>query len=201
MKLVGCYFCLYDPDFFTDLKILTRFSEYFFLQIENAFTNNVLLPGDVPAKYKGIFKPKFEYSFFMQLFFIFLILSFISSAGLYVLTTDVYESIVNLAANTLVLDDRSQKFLSEQENLFKLVSMVLLGIHVTMYMFLSFHLYSKVAAPAFAIFATMRSFLKGNHKARVHLIGNYHARPETMKLNSYLAHIEKTLKNKKSNPN
>ena len=68
-----------------------------------------------------------------------------------------------------------------------------MSFHFLFYLGLSFHLYAKVSAPAFAIFATMRSFLKGNTKARVHLIGNYYARPETKKLNQYLDYIEKNV--------
>lgn len=183
----------YDPDFFTDLKLLTRFSEYFFLQVETAFKNNILLDAEIPHKYRGIFKPKFELSFFLQFFIILFVVSILSTIGLYVMTTNIYESLIALASDTLVLNKNTQSFLSMQENLFRNVIISLTLVHFLAYVFLSIHLYSKVSAPAFAIFATMRSFIKGNRRARVHLIGNYHARPNTIKLNRYLDYVDKKL--------
>lgn len=191
----------YDPDFFTDLKLLTRFSEYFFLQIENAFNNKIFLAGAIPNKYKGIYKPKFELSFFLQFSLIIILISSVSTIGLYFFSLNIYDNIVALATDILVLNDKSQKFLIEQEALFKLVTILLMFVNFALYFLLSFHLYSKVSAPAFAIFATMRSFLKGNKKARVHLIGNYQVRPNTIKLNRYLDYVEKNLIDKSEDGN
>ena len=59
--------------------------------------------------------------------------------------------------------------------------------------FLVINLYSKVSVPAFGVFATMRGFLRGNIKARVHLLGNYYLRHETKEINKFLSELEKKL--------
>ena len=77
-KLIGDYcekitngeIAVYDPDFFTDLKLLTRFSEYFFNILENASKNKKLLNFDVPMKFTRIHGPVFESNYFKQFFMI-----------------------------------------------------------------------------------------------------------------------------------
>jgi hypothetical protein len=56
---------------------------------------------------------------------------------------------------------------------------------------MAIHLYGQVSGAAFGIFATMRSFIKGNFKNRVHLVGYSHLRESTRALNKYLDWIEK----------
>jgi hypothetical protein len=70
-----------------------------------------------------------------------------------------------------------------------------------MYFLLASHLYHGVAAPAFAVFATMRAFLKGSYNQRVHLIGFPALRLQTRKLNKYLDWVDRNLVQKKGETN
>ncbi|MBC75544.1 MAG: hypothetical protein CME64_05955 [Halobacteriovoraceae bacterium] len=63
-------------------------------------------------------------------------------------------------------------------------------------MFLSTHLYGKVNGAVFGFFSTMRAFMKGDHKARVHLLGYNHIRPFGRAFNQYLKWVENNFKEK-----
>ena len=67
------------------------------------------------------------------------------------------------------------------------LTMVLIAVSYTM---LGFHLYAKVSGAAFAIFSTMRSYMKGNYSSRVHLVGYSYLRDYTRKLNKYLDYVQ-----------
>ena len=66
---------------------------------------------------------------------------------------------------------------------------------ISSYLTLAFHLYGKVSGAVFAFFSTMRSFMKGNRKARVHLIGYAQIRPHGRSFNKYLDYIERLCEN------
>jgi hypothetical protein len=59
------------------------------------------------------------------------------------------------------------------------------------------HLYGKVSGAAFGIFSTMRSFMKGDHFSRVHLVGYAHIRDNTRKLNKYLDFAQNNFEKRK----
>lgn len=186
----------YDPDFFTDLKLLTRFSEFFFNHLETASKNGELKKVEIPKKYTKIHKPVFESSFFLQYTLLIFITSTIVSVVLYVISVELHDTIIQLATQVLKNGNLTTTFLERQAEILNDILWVVMTTHVVMYIFLAFHLYRKVSGPAFGIFATMRAFLKGNYDSRVHLIGYYYLRPQCRKLNKYLDHIQKNLTNK-----
>ena len=183
----------YDPDFFTDLKLLTRFSEFFFNLIETAQKDGVIKPKEIPRKYTRIHQPVFETTFFLHYSLFILISFFAVFASAYAFAIDLNEQIIMLANQTLPQNPEVIYFLKHQGSIIEGILYFVLFSHMVMYSFLTTHLYFKVSAPAFGIFATMRSFLKGNYSSRVHLIGFYYLRPQCRKLNKYLDKIEKDL--------
>jgi hypothetical protein len=186
----------YNPDFFADLKLLTRFSELFFAYISMVEKDEALRPMDIPEKYTKIHQPVFESTFFIH-FSLYILISVIGlSICVYIFAIDIHQGIIELARQTLPLGGPINYFLERQEELLSLVLRVVIGVHILMYGMLSFHLYHKVAGPAFGIFATMRSFLKGNTQNRVHLIGFYYLRPQCRHLNKYLDHLHRKLTKK-----
>ena len=60
----------YDPEFLTDLKLLSGFSEWFFNTLSVLKASGELHQVSVPAKFKKIHKPVFETSFFIHNFLI-----------------------------------------------------------------------------------------------------------------------------------
>ncbi len=184
----------YDPDFFTDLKLLTSFSELFFLAINNARKNNAKLgPMDIPKKYTKIHQPVSETAFFLQYFVYILIASSCAYVALHMMTVDIHQEIINLAGETLNQKHSMKYFFGKQSEVLRDVLNVVMVCHLILYTILARHLYFKVCGPAFGIFATMRSFLKGNYDARVHLLGFYYLRPHCRKINRYLDLMQKEL--------
>lgn len=181
----------YDPDFFSDLKLLTRFSEFFFVRVKDLTSGQA--PATIPDRYKKFHTPIFEAGFFFQSSFFIFIIAVISFVGSHRILLDVHESLLSLAGHTLKSEKEILNFLAAQAEIFNSITWIVLAIHIILNIFLVFNLYSLVSMPAFGIFATMRSFLRGNYKARVHLIGHYYLRPETKHINQFLSELEKKL--------
>lgn len=181
----------YDPEFFTDLKVLTRFSEYFFNYMENASKNGKLEPAIIPGKYGRIHTPVFERDFFIQFSFLIVLTSIVMAVFLNNATVEVHDGIISLANQTLVITPSVRYFLENQTKILDQILITVSTIHVVLYLFLAVHLYGKISHPAFGIFATMRAFVKGKYKQRVHLIGYYYLRPSCRSLNKYLDYLEK----------
>ncbi len=183
----------YDPDFFSDLKLLTRFSEWFFNTIYIADQNGVLKPIEVPQKFTRIHKPVFETGFFLQFSFLILATSIVSGILFYEVISGVHEQVVQMAFDILPNKYEIQYFLLYQSSVLSSIIVGTLIMQVFAYMLMAMNLYRKVSTPAFGIFATMRSFIKGRYDSRVHLIGYSYLRPQCRKLNKYLAEMQKSL--------
>lgn len=183
----------YNPDFFTDLKLLSQFSEFFFSYMETAELNNQLHEVAIPKKYKRIHQPVFETTFFLHYLLYILASMLVVSIALYSFANGLFENIILLADQTLPNNPQVNQFLSDQKVIIDQIIWFVMTMSIMMYLLLATHLYQGVAAPAFAVFATMRAFLKGNHKQRVHLIGFPALRLQTRKLNKYLDWVERNL--------
>lgn len=181
----------YDPDFLTDLKLLTRFSEYFFSLMEHAIENKKLPDYKVPEKFQRIHTPVFENAFFLQYFISVMVIAISFSGLIYVVALDVQYQIVEIALKVLNANPEIKYFLGEQSQIWQSVTMVIIAFYLMISVFLAIHLYEKVSSPAFGFFATMRAFLKGQTTARVHLIGYYYVRPHSRKLNRFLDYVVK----------
>tara|TARA_R110002049_G_scaffold132766_3_gene291930 strand:+ start:904 stop:1893 length:990 start_codon:yes stop_codon:yes gene_type:complete len=181
----------YDPEFFSELRLLTRFSDYFFVMIQNMTKREKLENVEIPNKYSKIHQPVFEKSFFIQFSLFVIITSIATGTAVFVTTVDIHSQIFSLAEKTIEMTPSITYFLERQENTLFDIMVGILVAHFFLHIFFCIHLYNKVAAPAFGIFATFRGFLKGNHDARIHLIGYYYLRPECRKINRYLTWLQK----------
>jgi hypothetical protein len=184
---------VYDPDFFSDLKLLTGISEYFINVMDNAKINGKLYPTKVPYKFTRIHRPVFEKGFFIQFSFFIFITSICAAIGIYVIIVDTYTNIVQLSITSLKSAPALNYFFKEQTVIFESILVGVMVAHVLLSILLSVNLYSKVAGPAFGFFATMRSFLKGAYRSRVHLVGYYYLRPYSRSINKYLEHLDKNI--------
>lgn len=188
----------YDVDFFADLKLLTQFSDFFFSSIEQSLKAGKMDSVVIPEKYTRIHKPVFEKAFFIQFSALIFISVICTSIALYILGVELHDSMIQLAFKTLKPSKEISHFLRQQSDI---LSMYIFGgiiLHTLLYFYLAFNLYQAVATPAFGVFATMRSFLKGNYSSRVHLIGFTYLRGHCRKLNKYLDYIEQKLVHNRS---
>lgn len=188
----------YSPDFFSDLKLLTSFSVFFFSHIDEAKNRGRLEKIEVPQDYTRIHKPVFEKNFFFNYFFIIIIFALMASVGILLINNAIRDQIFLLSQKFLrdvpmTTGKGIRFFIEEQFSVADIAVYFFLGLHILMYCIFGIHLYGKISGPAFAVFATMRSFLKGNYHNRVHLIGHYYLREDCRKINKYLDYIQKNL--------
>lgn len=187
----------YTPDYFSDLKLLTSFSVYFFSRIDEAKARGKLDKLEVPYDFTRIHKPVFEKNFFFNYFLIVIIFALIASVGILVINNQIRDQIYILSQrfiNNSQIGGRGIRFfIEEQFAVADIAVNFFLALHVLTYCLFGLHLYGKISGPAFAVFATMRSFLKGNYHNRVHLIGYYYLRDYCRKINKYLDYIQKNL--------
>lgn len=180
----------FNPDTFSDFKLLTRFSDFFFQYIYEARTKKVLKPNTVPPVFAKIHQPVFDKVFFFHFSLFISILAIITTIYVSSMIYGMYDLMIDLAVKTL--PENSTKvayFLGNQEFVFSSVRYFSVFLIVTMYLALAVHLYAKVGGAVFAFFATMKSFMKGNHNARVHLLEYRHLRPQGRSVNKFLEHV------------
>ena len=187
----------YSPDYISDLKLLTSFSVFFFSKIDEAKKIGKLEKMEVPPDFTRIHKPVFEKNFFFNYIFIIIIFALLTSVGIFVLNNSIREQMYILSQKFLIGSKIGSSgvrvFLEEQFVAADIAVYFFISLHILMYCLLGVHLYGKISGPAFAMFATMRSFLKGNYHSRVHLIGYPYLRDDFRKVNKYLDNIQKTL--------
>lgn len=183
----------YTPDFFSDLKLLTSFSVFFFSKIDEASIKGKLEVVEIPAHFTRIHKPSFEKTFFLNYLFVVVIFALLSSLGIVALNLQVRDQVFELSRKFLASNQQVSYFLDQQFIIADIAVYFFVGLHLIFYFLLGIYMYSKVASPSFAVFATMRSFLKGNRHNRVHLIGFYYLRNDCRKINKYLDYVQKNL--------
>lgn len=176
----------YNPDFFEDLRLLSRFSDFFFLKLEKLRSGDESRPIEIPEMFTRIHKPVFEYNFFLQFLLFTLISTICATAIVQIVAVDIYDGMVNLSKETLKHDSAVTYFLRSQAYIWDAIVYSVVTLHTILYISFLNQLYQKVATPAFGFFATMRSFLKGNTGARVHLIGYSYVRTQSRKFNKFL---------------
>ncbi len=182
----------YEPDMFSDFRLLTRFSEFFFSFIIQCREEKAMRKNTIPPQFQKIRKPVFDKIFFLHFMLYTAIICSISIVILTNLTLSLYEQMVRLTMDHLQLKEGvTQVLLSAQSHLLDSIFFISICMLVSSYMALSIHLYSKVSGAAFGFFSTMKAFMKGNYNARVHLIGYAHVRPSSRKFNKYLDFIQR----------
>lgn len=193
---------IYDPDSFSDFKLLTRFSSIFFLYLDEVKEKGKLEPASIPSQFLGIHKPVFDKVFFFHFFFLILIIALISVSMLNMGAASMRQDMVDLAVSSLKMHGAgTSHFFQEQAYLYDSISVVAALLLVAAYILLSFHLYGRVSGAIFGFFSTMRSFMKGDSKARVRLLGYNHVRPYGRAFNQYLKYIDIELGKKEKSGN
>ena len=188
----------YDPEFLTDLRLLSAFSEWFFNTLSVLKASGELHQVSVPEKFKKIHKPVFETSFFIHNFLIIIITCFVTGLLLQYGNFELSKGVSEILNGLYKDDGKISRFLNELDHILWVSSNIGLFINFLSYMLFMFYLYSCVSVPAFGVFATMRSFVSGKHSSRVHLIGFSYIRKHTRILNKYLDYVEKEYSSKEN---
>ncbi|MDD0854124.1 hypothetical protein HBN50_13510 [Halobacteriovorax sp. GB3] len=179
----------YDPAFFTDLKLLSNFSEWFFNTIESFYENERSITLKIPKKFTKIHRPFLEKNFLFHYAFAIILLSVGTLFITYTISIDVYSEVIELARETISTNKEVTYFLKGLGVEFQNTLYGIMVVHVCLSFLVVFHLYNKVAGASFGFFATMRSFIKGKYDARVHLVGYYYVRDYSRKLNRFLKKV------------
>ena len=104
----------YDQEFFSELRLLTRFSDYFFGVIAVMTKNGKLGQVDVPEKFTRIHQPVFEKAFFLQFSLFILMTSIATGTAVFKVTVDIHGQILSLADKTVALTPAIKYFLEKQ---------------------------------------------------------------------------------------
>lgn len=184
----------YRVETFSAYRLLARFSELFFDHLRRARHSGVLEKHEIPPQFLGFHKPALDGQFLFHFCFFLLMIMIISVAAIMAFAVSVRDNTTQLALKMLKADPKVlSTFFQEQnfliEELWVLTGILVVGLHLL----LGLHLYGQVSGAAFAIFATMRSFLKGSWQNRVHLVGYSYLRESTRSLNKYLEWVQKNL--------
>lgn len=181
---------VYRVDDFSTYRLLTHFSAFFFEYLRESRKRGVVLSNSIPPQYQRIHKPVFDKVFVFHFFFLLLIVSMSSTVFMIEMIGSIYSNMIELAITNLKNDPSVGEFFTKQKFIYEHIVGLGIGLSSILYIFLGFHLYSSVSGAAFGIFATMRSFMKGNYFSRVHLIGYSYIREHTRHLNKYLDYIQ-----------
>jgi hypothetical protein len=184
---------VYSVDEFSTYNLFTRFSEFFFEYIRESRRKNEIVTNSIPPQYSKIHKPVMDKIFMLHFGLLLILISVTTALFINENTSTVYESMIELATKTLKDQKSVSRFFTQQMFILDDIMWLTIALITFFYIFLGFHLYSKVSGAAFGIFSTMRSFMKGNHSSRVHLVGYSHLREYTRKLNKYLDYIQNNL--------
>lgn len=182
---------IYDPEDFSDFRLLTRMSEFFFSSIEEQIKNGELVAKEIPRPFTRIHGPKLDRGFLVNILLLIIITQVMFCSLVYVFTTEMHNSIVNLALNSLQSNKIEQAlFFSGQTEIINMIIIAVLLISSSFYFMMAYSLYSTVAGGSFGVFATMRAFLRGRYDARIHLVGYQHLRNYTRIINKYLDYLQ-----------
>jgi len=185
----------YSPDLFSDLKNMTRISEFFFQFIQDCQSKNELKAIKVPELFTQIHRPKFEKTYFAHFLLFLGAIGFFSSIALYMFSVDIQSQIIQLSLKTLNHNESVSYFLEKGSYFVNFVLWGSMVLQMFLYTILATNLYAKISPPSFGVFSTMRSFMKGNFSARVHLIGYGFLRHYCRTINKYLDHVQRAMNN------
>jgi hypothetical protein len=188
---------IYKVDEFSTYKLLTRFSEFFFEFLRDSREKKQLPTNTIPPQFSKIHQPVPDRVFMLHFGLLLVIVAISSSVFIIENGSAVFHSMIELASKTLPSSKDANRFLNAQDFVMDDLISLTIFLITTLYLALGMHLYGKVSGAAFGIFSTMRSFMKGDHFSRVHLVGYAHIRENTRKLNKYLDFAQNNFEKRK----
>jgi hypothetical protein len=188
----------YNVDEFSNFKLLTGFSAFFFEFLRESRKRGELLPQSIPPQYSRIHSPKMDLTFALHFGLLLLIIAISSSVFIIETSDQIFQSLIKLAEKTLNQQKIVNTYFSNQSFILEELVFITISLITMAYTLLGISLYGKVSGAAFGIFSTMRAFMKGAHFSRVHLVGYSYIRNNTRKINKYLDYVQRNLEKNKS---
>jgi len=179
---------------FSSYRLLTRFSEFFFDHITECRRKGKLEVRDVPSSYMGIHGPVFDGLFLVHFAFFLVIIVIVSVLVTMQFASEIHLNTIQIAIKMIKANPKMiASFFKDQSFMIDEMWFLSAGIVISLHVVMGLHLYNQVSGAAFGIFATMRSFLKGNFQSRIHLVGYSYLRESTRNINKYLEWISKNV--------
>lgn len=187
---------VYEPDFFSDFKFLTSFTDYFFSHLQQSRQKKSWSAQTIPPHYARVRGPVFERSYFLSLFFVFSMMTVLAVTFLYFWSIDLNGELMNLALATLKKSGSMEvNLFREQANLLNSIITFSAVLLLLTYSVLIAYFYQIAAGAAFAFFSTFRGYIKGQTHVRVHLIGHSFLRDYGREVNQYLKVVSREISN------
>lgn len=186
----------YEPDWLSSYRLFTRFSELFFSQlniknIESGKQVGIYLP----KYYSRIHKPVTDWIFIIHFTLVMILMSGIYCYTVIKFNDSLFDGLLDFVISYSKIDSPATiELLQYQNQLLYSMHYPIMIVSLIINFILAFYMYSKVSGASFAVFSTMRSFLKGNHSSRIHLIGYSVLRDYTRNMNKYFEFLENKIK-------
>jgi hypothetical protein len=181
---------IYKVEEYSTYKLLTRFSEFFFEYLRESRKKGQITTNSIPPQYAKIHQPVTDRIFMLHFGLLLVIIAICTSVFIAENTSMIFHNMVELATKTISHSKVSNRFFTAQTFIIDDAVTLSIILVAAFYIALGFHMYEKVSGAAFGIFSTMRSFMKGNHFSRVHLVGYAYIRDYTRKINKYLDFVQ-----------
>lgn len=188
----------YNVDEFSNFRLLTGFSAFFFEFLREARKKGELSEQSIPPQYSKIHAPKMDLIYILHFGLLLLIISICSAVFIIETSDQIFQSMIHLAEKTLNKPQIVNTYFTHQSFILEEIVLITISLIAFAYTLLGLHLYDRVSGAAFGIFSTMRAFMKGAHFSRVHLVGYAYIRNNTRKINKYLDFVQRNLEKDKS---
>lgn len=172
------------------------------------FTHHVLCPTKststaitLPSSMSKIDGPRTNYILLSRLLLPLLLMVMISSAAILILNQQLSDHLLAFVLKYASINNQSSlRLLQYQSQLLYSMSLPLVLLSIILNCLLAQYLCAQVSHVGFALFSTLRSFLKGNLGARMHVIGHQVFREHTRSVNRYLDALALQLSEKIKSP-
>jgi hypothetical protein len=186
---------IYGPSKLSDFKVLQSFAELFFSSLRKSVKEEKVPCVKIPDEFKQIREFNSNKVFLFNFMLFFSIICFICTWFYAASANEIHSSTLELAFKLLPANKTEIFFyLNNSRDVWYNIVVASSVITIGTYFLLARHLYTLVSGASLGYFLTMRSFLKGNFNARVHLVGYNYVRLYARHFNKYLDHFCRELK-------
>ena len=192
----------FHADIISGKKLVLEFSKVFFEFLNTSRKQNRIKPQEIEDKFEDINAPVIDQVFYLQYILIVLIITLLSSFGVYAFTSAINETLTEMAFHFLQSDGSQQLtiYFTSQMEILNSIRIISISIMVLLYILISKNLVNKVDGVSYHFFRVMREVLWGNYTARVRLRADDPGKEAAITFNSLMDEILPKGKNLKRKP-
>lgn len=185
----------FEGDRLSEYKIFQSFSELFFKRTNNSLTTKEPLDTNIPKSYVQVRDFESNKRFIFSYLLLFSLSCILSIWFVIASANEIQSATLELAFKLLPANKNElYVYLNNSQEIWSNIVLGILVFMVFTYFLLVKHIYGLVYGASLGYFLTMKSFLKGNYTARVHLVGFKYIRPYARHFNKYLDFFCRELK-------